>query len=83
MSRRARHRGARLPALFGFDAGEPTTEVDEVPDNPRLRPCGFCSAQIGEPCTRRTRHGRIPITGYHDSRQHPATQEPPCQPPSA
>lgn len=78
MSRRARHRGERTPGLFGFADGQPTTEVDEVPDNPRLRPCSWCGAHIGDPCTRRGRGGtRIPLANYHDTRQHPEPQETP------
>lgn len=78
MSRRARHRGERVGGLFGFEDGQPTTEVDELPDNPRARPCRWCRAEPGEPCTRPARHGRrIPIANYHDTRHHPATQETP------
>lgn len=72
MRRRPRHRGARLPGLFGFEDGTPTAQLDEVPDNPRLRPCTWCHADTGEPCTRRSRNGRrIPIHGYHDTRKSP------------
>lgn len=73
MSRRARHRGERLPALFGFDHGTPTDQLDEVPDNPRTRPCSWCHAEPGEPCTRSGRRGRIALAGYHDARAQPAT----------
>ena len=71
MSRRARHRGARLPGLFGFDNGAPTEQLDEVPDNPRLRTCPFCRAQPQEPCITRLRNGRMTLPGYHDARKQP------------
>lgn len=73
MSRRAKHRGERIPGLFGFDGGQPTEQLDEVPDNPRTRPCPWpnCRADIGDPCTRPGRHGRIRLDDYHDSRKQP------------
>jgi hypothetical protein len=71
VSRRARHRGERIPGLFGFEDGRPTEQLDEVPDNPRARPCPFCRAKPQEPCTAGTRHGRIKLDGYHDSRKQP------------
>lgn len=77
MSRRTRHRGARVPGLFGFADGQPTTEVDEVPDNPRLRPCSWCGAHPNEPCTTRLRGRRVTRTEYHPARTQPATQETP------
>ena len=78
MTRRPRHRGERIGGLFGFADGAPTEQLDEVPDNPRLRECGWCGAHIGDPCTRRGRGGtRIPLATYHDTRLHPTTEETP------
>lgn len=79
MSRRAKHRGARIPGLFGFEDGTPTTEPDEVPDNPLNRPCSWCGAQPGEHCTVRLGHGRrAPLhqhDPYHPARKHPQETE--------
>lgn len=73
MSRRARHRGERLPALFGFDDGKPTEEPEIVPDNPMRRHCrrdlGGCGALPGDRCTRGGRGGRVELHGYHDTRK--------------
>lgn len=71
MSRRPKHRGARIPGLFGFQDGTPTEQLDEVPDNPRARPCPWCHARPEEPCTTATRHGRIRKDDYHPSRKSP------------
>lgn len=73
MSPRAKHRGERLPALFGFDDGTPTEQPEEVGDNPLRRPCptasGGCGALIGERCTRPSRGGRKPLRGhFHQAR---------------
>lgn len=44
-------------------------EPGEVRDNPRQRPCRWCHARTGEPCTVPGRNGRRrPMTGYHDKR---------------
>jgi hypothetical protein len=83
VSRRARHRGERIPGLFGFDNGAPTEQLDEVPDNPRARPCPWCHARPEDPCTVATRHGRRRLDHYHDSRKHPDQENTPCPPPSA
>lgn len=68
----------RPPGLFGFQAGDPTPDVDEVPDNPKHRPCPACGANRGEPCTRPSRDGgRQPLRaipgdplrrGFHPAR---------------
>ena len=71
MSRRARHCGARIGGLFGFDDGQPTEQLDEVPDNPRLRPCPWCHAQPEEPCTTRLRGRRVNRADYHPARKSP------------
>lgn len=76
MSRRARHRGERLPGLFGFEDGAPTEQLDEIPDNPRTRPCPWCHAQPEEPCTTRVRAGRLKLPGYHDARKQPTQENP-------
>jgi len=68
MSPRAKHRGERLPALFGFDAGAPTEEPEEVGDNPLRRVCEACGALVAERCTRGGRGGRKPIQGFHEAR---------------
>lgn len=75
MTRRPQHRGERLPALFGFEAGDPNDAVEEVTDNPRRRPCPTCHARVAEPCTRGVRGGHIPIQGYHDARNPTTTKE--------
>lgn len=75
MTGRAKHRGERLPALFGFDAGAPTEEPETVPDNPLRRYCdparGGCGSHRGDRCTRPGRGGRQPIQGYHEARKSP------------
>lgn len=78
MSPRPKHRGYRPPGLFGFTAGDPTDLVDEVPDNPKHRPCPACGAQRGEPCSRPSKQGgRQPLRavpgdplrrGFHPAR---------------
>lgn len=71
MTRRARYRGKRIGGLFGFDSdGQPTTEVDETPDNPRMRKCPTCGAAEELPCRTRTRR-RTQMTNYHDARMSP------------
>lgn len=75
MTRRARHRGERVPGLFGFHDGHPTEQLEEIPDNPRLRPCPWCHAPPNEPCTTRLRDKRVARTDYHPARKQPATQE--------
>lgn len=75
MSRRARHRGARLPGLFTFEAGQPTEQLDEVPDNPRTRSCPWCHALPEEPCTTRVRNGRKKLPDYHPARKSPQETE--------
>jgi hypothetical protein len=72
MTGRARHRGERLPALFGFADGTPTEQPEEVGDNPLRRYCdpahGGCGARPPERCTRAGRGGRKPIQGFHQAR---------------
>jgi hypothetical protein len=72
---RAKHRGERIPGLFGFDAGQPTDEPEPVEDNPLRRDCptknGGCGSLRGDRCTRPARGGRRPIQGFHTARQHP------------
>jgi hypothetical protein len=81
VSRRPRHRGERLPALFGFaEGGTPTEQPEEVGDNPLRRPCktaeGGCGALVGERCTRPGRGGRKPMYHhFHDARLNPQPQE--------
>lgn len=77
MTRRAKHRGARLPGLFGFDDGAPTDELEEVPDNPLARRCPTCHAPPIEPCTRPGRGfgGRVKKTSYCEARTKPTTEE--------
>lgn len=75
---RARHRGHRPPGLFSWEQGSPTTEVDDVPDNPKHRPCPACHARPGEACSRPSHDGgRQPLRaipgdplrrGYHPAR---------------
>ncbi|MFL6141594.1 MAG: hypothetical protein ACJ72N_06965 [Labedaea sp.] len=72
--RRRKWRGARPAALITFDHGQLVDQPDPA-DNPILRPCTHCRAAPGNPCTRPGRRGaRVPITGYHDSRQHQEQQ---------
>lgn len=72
MTGRAKYRGERLPALFGFDGGAPTEQPEEVGDNPLRRECptadGGCGALVAERCTRVGRGGRKPIQGFHQAR---------------
>lgn len=75
MTRRAKHRGERIGGLFGFQDGRPTEQLDEVLDNPRLRPCPWCGAKPNEPCTTRLRGRRVPRTEYHPARHQPTTEE--------
>jgi hypothetical protein len=70
VSRRRRHRGQRVPGLFGFDDGAPTAEVDEIPDNPQTRPCPACGATAGQACRTRTRRPTR-MNDYHPARKSP------------
>lgn len=75
---RAKHRGHRPPGLFRWEQGQAVEELDEVPDNPKHRPCPACGAQRGEPCSRPSRNGgRQPLRakpgdplrlGFHPAR---------------
>lgn len=71
MTGRAKHRGERIPGLFGFDEGQPTAEPETVEDNPLRRRCRTCGAQPIEPCTSPGRGGRRRISGYHQAREQP------------
>lgn len=79
MTGRAKHRGERLPALFGFADGAPTEQPETVEDNPLRRECktadGGCGALIAERCTRVGRGGRKPIQGFHQARLTTTTEE--------
>lgn len=69
MTGRAKHRGERLPALFGFDDGTPTEQPEEVGDNPLRRPCRTCGAGVAERCTRPARGGPKPMQHhFHEAR---------------
>lgn len=67
MTRRCRCTQGR--ALLWQDTADGDMQPGEVRDNPRNRPCRWCHAAIGDPCTVRKRHGRRPMTGYHHARQ--------------
>lgn len=75
MTGRAKRRGERAPALFGFAEGRPTDEPEPVPDNPLRRHCsrelGGCGSRPGDRCTRPGRGGRVEIQGYHEARTNP------------
>lgn len=66
MTRRKQRTGGA--GLFVF-APDGDVEPGEIRDNPRRRHCPTCNARIGDPCTRPTRRGRVPLTGYHPTRQ--------------
>lgn len=70
--RRRKRRGEKPPALLSFDHGQLVAEVD-TGDNPRVRPCPFCRATKGNPCT--TPRGNR-MSDYHDSRKNPSEAQP-------
>lgn len=77
MSRaKQRSSGGHRPApLFDFTSSPEYVTAGDVPDNPRLYPCGHCGATVNADCTRPTRRGRAPLPKgrYHPGRGRPAT----------
>jgi hypothetical protein len=74
---RRKYRGQRLAGLFTFDqTGTPTTEPEDVGDNPLRRRCITCGSGIGERCTRPGRGGRKPMyQHFHEARQTTTSTE--------
>lgn len=75
MPRHRRRPGTR-DGLFWNHPDDPDAP-GEVRDNPLARPCRSCGARPLERCTRPGRGGRrvAILSGYHDTRTHPATDE--------
>ena len=65
---RFRRRSGPGAALFGFGTDGDITP-GQVRDNPLLRDCPACHADIADHCTRPGRGGRVPIHSYHDARR--------------
>lgn len=71
MSRRRQRTEGR--AHLWDDTPDGGVQLGEVRDNPRLRPCPWCHAKPGQPCTVPIRTRRITMTDYHDARHRQET----------
>lgn len=74
-ARRARARANGPAGLWRDLPGQGPVPAHQLPPDqqasPRRRPCPSntgCGANPGEPCTRPSRRGRVPLKGYHHSR---------------